>query len=329
MRRCKHRKRFKFAIESEFERAQRRILRSDQEFAAEGGFGGTAVQGFFGGDAGYIRIIIFPRDVRQDEIARSAIETIRIGQIFTDRVIGKVPGTGQHALFHNPGIRTDLQHIQIVIGFEDEALRFAEVNFHKLRHVAEVGADRDLDTVGAKRKPDGIRGIVRDGEGVNVNISDGEALAGFDGFHTVQAFAKCFGKAALERGHGRFGDVKRCFPEAKDLRKSVAVVGVFVGDEDGIEMVEIALNGSEASQGFAFAQTSVYQDASAVRFEQGDVARTAGSEYGDAQADGNSPRENKNLQNNGRAVSASQSRRAKISSEQRGRPNRHAGLRLS
>jgi hypothetical protein len=36
------------------------------------------------------------------------------------------------------------------------------------------------------------------------------------------------------------------------LRKTVAVVGVFVSDQDGVEMVKFPADGREAGQGFAF-----------------------------------------------------------------------------
>jgi len=58
-----------------------------------------------------------------------------------------------------------------------------------------------------------------------------------------------------------------------------------VGDEDGVEMVELRFDGGEAGQGFALAEASVHEDAGAIGFEQGEIARTAGSEDGDAKAD--------------------------------------------
>jgi hypothetical protein len=68
------------------------------------------------------------------------------------------------------------------------------------------------------------------------------------------------------------------------------VVGVFVGDQDAIEAVEVFFDGGKARQSFALAQAGVHKEAGAFGFEQRDVARTSGRENGNAQADGDSPR---------------------------------------
>ena len=47
------------------------------------------------------------------------------------------------------------------------------------------------------------------------------------------------------------------------------MVGVFVGDEDGVETVDIASDGGEAGEGFAFSKAGVNEDAGAFGFEQG------------------------------------------------------------
>jgi hypothetical protein len=69
------------------------------------------------------------------------------------------------------------------------------------------------------------------------------------------------------------------------LGKTVAVVGVFVGDENGVEMVDFSLNGREASKGFTFAKAGVDEDASGTRFQQGKIAGTARSQDGNTQTD--------------------------------------------
>jgi hypothetical protein len=110
---------------------------------------------------------------------------------------------------------------------------------------------------------------VRDGEGVDVDIADGEALAGLNGLDPAEAFAEGVGKDALECFHGGLGDVERRFPEAEDLGETVAVVGVFVGDQHGVETIDVALNSGEAGESFAFSEAGVNEDAGAFGFEQG------------------------------------------------------------
>lgn len=265
------------------------MLRGDEEFAGEGRFSGAAAEGFFGGDAREIGIVVFLGDVREDKIARAGIKTFGIGEEFADGVIRKMPGAGKHPLLNNPRIGSDLEHVEVVIGFEDQAIGLTEMNFDELRHVAEVGADGDFRAVGAEGEAEGIGGIVRDGEGVNVNIADGEALPGVDGFDAAEALAEGFREDTAKLLHGGLGHVKRRFPEAEDLRQAVAVVGVLVSDKHGVEVVNVALDSRETGKSFALAEAGVNEDTSGFGFEQGQIARTAGGKDGDAKADGSFP----------------------------------------
>ena len=96
---------------------ERDVLGGNEEFADEGGFGGAAAKGFFGGDAHEIGVVVFLRNVREHEITDAGIEALGIGEKFADGVIGEVPGAGEDALLDDPGIRADLEHVEIVIGF--------------------------------------------------------------------------------------------------------------------------------------------------------------------------------------------------------------------
>jgi len=265
------------------------VLGGDEKFSGEGGFGGTPAESFFGRKAREIGIVVFLGDVREDEIPRGGIEAVGIGKEFADGVIRKMPGAGKYALLDDPGVGADLEHVEIVIGFQDQAIGLAKGDFDELGHVAEVGADGDLGAVGSESEAEGIGGVVRDGEGVDVNIADGETLAGLDGLDSAKALAEGFGEDAAELLHGGLADIERRFPDAENLREAVAVIGVLVGDQDGVEAVEVAFDGGEASQGFALAEAGVNENAGGFGFEQGDVARTAGGEDGDAQADEKAP----------------------------------------
>ena len=259
--------------------------------AGEGGFGGTAAESFFRGKKCEIGIVVLLRHVSENEIAGMTIETIGIGKVFADCVIGKMASAGEYALLDDPRIRADFEHVEVVVGFEDETISFAEVDFDELRHVAEVGADGNLGAVGAKRETDRIDSIVRNGEGVDVNVANTKALSGLYAFDATQALAEGLGENALKNAHGGLGDVKRTLPETEDLRETVAMIGVLVGDEDGVQMIEVGFDGGEAGESFAFTEASVNKDAGAFGFEQSKIARAAGRQDGDAQADRRSSRE--------------------------------------
>lgn len=58
------------------------------------------------------------------------------------------------------------------------------------------------------------------------------------------------------------------------------MVGVFVGDQDGVKVVKVCADGRESRQRFTFSQASVNKDASAFGLEQRQIARTTGREDG-------------------------------------------------
>ena len=266
-------------------------MRGQEQFAGEGTFGRPATQGFRRANCGCVRIVILLRNMGEDKIAGGRVETIGIGQEFADGMIRKMAGAGKDALLDDPGIGADLEHVEVVIGFENEAIGFAEVHAHVVGQIAEVGADGNFCSIGAKGEGHGIGGIVRDRKRVHIDIANDEALPGVDGFDAAKTFAESVGEDALQRVHGGFGDIERSFPEAENLREAVAVVGVLVSDEDGVEAIDVAFDGSKAGEGFAFSEAGVNEDAGAFGFEQGQVARTTGGQNGDAQADWNSPGE--------------------------------------
>ncbi len=63
------------------------------------------------------------------------------------------------------------------------------------------------------------------------------------------------------------------------------MIVMFVSDQDAVEMVDIRSDGSEAGEGFAFAEAGVDEEAGALRLEEGDVPRAARRQYGDPQSD--------------------------------------------
>jgi len=184
-------------------------------------------------------------------------------------VIGEVAGAGEDALLDDPWIGADLEHVKIVIGFEDEAIGLAEMDPDVIRQVAEIGADGDFGPIGAEGESDRVGGVVWDGESVNIDVANGEALAGLDRFDTAESLAEGVGQDALQRVHSGFGDVERCFPEAKNLREAVAVIGVFVGDENRVKAINVAFDSGEAGESFALSEAGVNEDAGAFGFEQG------------------------------------------------------------
>jgi hypothetical protein len=245
------------------------VLGGDEQFAGEGGFGGTAAEGFFGGEADEVGIVVFLRYMREDEMTDTGIEALWVCEEFADSVVREMASAGEDTLLDYPRIRTNLEHVEIVIGFEDEAIGLAEMNPHMIRQVAEIGTDGDFGAVGAEGESDRVSSVMRNRERVNIDIANGEALASLDGLDTAEALPEGVGQDALEGFHGGLGDVEGWFPEAEDLGQAVAVIGVLVGDENGVEAIDVALDGGEAGKGFALSKAGVNEDAGGFCFEQG------------------------------------------------------------
>jgi hypothetical protein len=53
------------------------------------------------------------------------------------------------------------------------------------------------------------------------------------------------------------------------LREAVAVIGVFVGDENRVKAINVAFDSGEAGESFALSEAGVNEDAGAFGFEQG------------------------------------------------------------
>src|SRR5437762_14159459 len=112
------------------------------------------------------------------------------------------------------------------------------MHFYQLRHVAEVGDYGHLQAISAKREADRIGGIVGNRERVNVNIANREVLASVNRFDATETLFKAVGKNSFQGVKCGLGDVERRFPQAKHLRKSVAMIGVLVGDQDSVKLIE-------------------------------------------------------------------------------------------
>jgi hypothetical protein len=79
----------------------------------------------------------------------------------------------EDALLERPrAARTILQHLHVVVGFEDEDVRGADAVEHEPGGVAEVGGEADVAARGAQKKSDGVLRVVRDGKGFDEDVGD-------------------------------------------------------------------------------------------------------------------------------------------------------------
>ena len=265
------------------------MLAGDVQSTAEREFGWAAIESFFSGDARDLGIVVLLGEMREDDMPRAAVKNFRVGQKFADDRVREMPRAAHHALLDVPRIRPDLQHFEIVVGFEHQAVGIAQVNFHEFGQVAEVGDDRDFDSIRAKGEPQGVDGVVRNAEGRDFNVADDKSLPGPNVLHAVQALVRSFRQDAQHFSVRGFVQINRGAPLAQHLRERADVIGMFVGDDDTVETIDVASDRGKAPQRFFFAKPCVHQQTGLLRLEQGAVARTARTQNRDAQTD-KSPR---------------------------------------
>ena len=59
----------------------------------------------------------------------------------------------------------------------------------RIRQIAQIGGDGNLDALGAERVPDRVGRVVRDGEAGHIDVADTEAGPGLEGFKDRFAIA--------------------------------------------------------------------------------------------------------------------------------------------
>jgi hypothetical protein len=93
---------------------------------------------------------------------------------------------------------------------------------------------------------------VWNGEGVYINVANRKPLPRLNPFGALQPLAKRVWQDALQRVHGRLGHIERRLPKPEDLRQAIAMVCVFVSDQDSVEAINFPAAGGQPRQRFAF-----------------------------------------------------------------------------
>jgi hypothetical protein len=140
----------------------------------------AAMEGFQGGVANQLGVVVVFADVAQDQRGDAGIEIIlnKSGGDF----IRQVAAAAHDALLHRPRVGADAQHFQIVIRFEDDQIARAHVDAQGIGDIAKIGGYGDFDAVRRERVADRIGGIMGNRETGDIEIADGEASPGLKSF---------------------------------------------------------------------------------------------------------------------------------------------------
>ena len=194
-------------------------------------------------------------------------------------VVGEMAVPGEDALLDGPGaLDVVLEEAEVVVGLEDEGARGADALDDKLGGVAEVGEEADIAEGVVEHEADGVVGVMRNGEAVDLKVAEGDGGARFEELPLGEAghlgVEELGGEAVAIDGNGvAFGEDG----EAAD------VVAVLVGEEDGLDVGDGATDGGEAEFDLFSAEAGIDEDARVLGLEVGAVAAAATSEDGETQ----------------------------------------------
>ena len=168
-----------------------------------------------------------------------------------------------------------LEHLLVVIGFDEKTIDAGDVVDNGVVDVSEIGEDADGDGVAADGEADRIGGVVRDGksgdfEGVQ---AEGAARGEEAPFGGGIAFIL---PADFVRGKAR--GVNRTTESAKQDGQTADVVAMFVGQQDGADGGRVEARGVEALKGFFRAETGIDQDGGVIRKDDGRIAIAAAAQ---------------------------------------------------
>ena len=125
------------------------------------------------------RLVAFAAQVGEVKVAQSGGHDLRSG--FGGGHVREMAVAPEDALLKRPrAARTILQHLHVVIGFEDEDVRGADAVEHEFGRMAEVGDEADVAARRPQKKSDGVLRIVRDGKCLDENVGDFKARTGVE-----------------------------------------------------------------------------------------------------------------------------------------------------
>lgn len=201
-------------------------------------------------------------------------------------VVGEMTVAAHHALLYAPRIGAYLQHLQVVVRFQQQEMAALEVVLHGFRHVAEVSQQAKAVAFGLDNEAHGIGGVVGNGKAADVEVANGEAIPGCDHLNGGSAGAPVNGLmgAFIEVDRQGLAGVRLMVAHQTD--EAGDVVTVLMADDDGIQRGRIDLRLREAFVQRAPADARVKQHALAGGGNQRGVAATAAGENGYLNDDG-------------------------------------------
>jgi phosphoribosylformylglycinamidine synthase subunit PurS len=141
---------------------------------------------------------------------------------------------------------------------------------YRIRKIAQISGDRNLDAFGAERESDRIGRVMRDGETGDVDIADREAGTRLEQFEAGRAVAPIVIPSDGGRRHS--GNVNRNPQLAREDLQTTDVIGMLMGNQDRGQRFRIAAGRVEAFKSFFTGKPGIDQETGSLRSNQRTIA---------------------------------------------------------
>lgn len=167
-------------------------------------------------------------EVRQDHMLKAVVEDV--AQKNGGLRVGQMPGLAPHPLLQRGRIGPVAEQLRVVVGFKHQAVTTAQPVLHQLGDHPGIGAVPHEQAAIVQEEADRVCRVMGDGKGMDLKILKHEGLARNKGLAVREVIQDRPG-----RGQGRFIDKDRQAKAAGEDRRSLDMVAVLMGDEDGGE----------------------------------------------------------------------------------------------
>ncbi len=230
-----------------------------------------AIQGIRNRRNSQFRRVAIPAKVTEHDMPES--RGARFSHEIGGGAVGKVAVRRHDALLDGkraPGV--GLEQLLVVVGFDEETIHFGHMMEKGSRDMTEIGENADGKGLASDSETHRVDGIVRDGKSGHLEGLQRKRAAGGEE-PPIRGRIALVMTAHLIRGQTR--GVDWTTQGLEQNRQSARVVAMFVGQQDGGDLLRIETRGAQSFQCFSGAESCINQDGRVTRAEHAGVAAAA------------------------------------------------------
>ena len=145
--------------------------------------------------------------------------------------IAEVTVLAENACLEIGGIGSVLEHLDVVVGLDDQIVGLADEGFHRIGDAAGIGDEAEVDIVDTDHEADVLAGVMRHGERGNVETAQREGLASNNLFLHRRVELALNTVVAIDALMNKLGGIDGQVVFVADAANRLDVVGVVVGNK--------------------------------------------------------------------------------------------------